>query len=109
MHRLGFVHRDLYLSHIFFHEGQLAGPKLSLIDLQRVGKPRWRQSRWVVKDLAALNFSAPASLISRADRLRWLVAYLRCASLDAAGRRLAYRVIGKTERIARKELRRRRT
>jgi tRNA A-37 threonylcarbamoyl transferase component Bud32 len=58
LHELGFVHRDLYASHIFLHdhEGRM---KLYLIDLARAFRPRWRMFRWRVKDLAQLKFSMP--------------------------------------------------
>ncbi len=64
-HRAGFVHRDLYTSHIFMDEseGELS---LSMIDLARMFKPRWRRVRWFVKDLAQLKFSMPDA---------WLDAY----------------------------------
>ncbi len=53
-----------------------------LTDLQRVFRPRLRGERWLIKDLASLNYSAPAGLIARADRLRWLKRYLGVAKLD---------------------------
>ena len=104
-HRAGYAHRDLYLSHIFFDPAAASQPSLHLIDLQRVIRPRYRAMRWVVKDLAALNFSTPADLLSRTDRMRWLTRYLGQRRLDAAGRRLAYRIIGKTQEIARRQRR----
>jgi Ser/Thr protein kinase RdoA (MazF antagonist) len=100
LHGLGMVHRDLYLSHIYFDP---VSQSLRLIDLQRVLRPVWRLSRWRVKDLAALNYSAPRPLISSADRLRWLREYLGTAKLGAAGKQWAYRVAGKTSRIARRD------
>ena len=105
-HGAGYAHRDLYLAHIFYDADAARGSQLHLIDLQRVIRPSYRAMRWIVKDLAALNFSTPAGLLSRTDRMRWLTRYLGKRRLDAAGRRLAYRVIGKTERITRREARR---
>jgi hypothetical protein len=102
-HGLGYVHRDLYLSHIFLDRGRPVDEAFRLIDVQRVMRPRWRSGRWIVKDLAALNFSAPRRLVSRTDRVRWLKHYLQTAKLDAAARRLAYRVLGKTLSIQRHE------
>lgn len=107
LHQRGYAHRDLYLSHIFYNHAQHGDESLCLIDLQRVIRPRWRRVRWIVKDLASLNFSSPVDILSRTGRLRWLLVYLGTEKLDAAGRRLAYRVLGKTARIARKEARRR--
>ncbi len=97
-HADGYIHRDLYLSHVFFDPN--GGDSLHLIDLQRVMRPRWRRRRWIVKDLAALNYSAPPRLVSRTDRLRWLKHYLGVSKLDASAKRLAYRVAGKTQWIA---------
>jgi len=48
----GFIHKDLYLKHIF-----VAGSDLYLIDLQRVLGPRPHRERWYMKDAAALAFS----------------------------------------------------
>ena len=103
-HQKGYIHRDLYLSHIFYDSDAVGEESLRLIDLQRVLRPRWRKERWIVKDLASLSFSAPRHCFSRTDRLRWLRDYLGAGKLDAAGKRLAYRVIGKTMSIARREL-----
>jgi len=57
-HQAGYVHRDLYTSHIFLaeREGRI---ELRLIDLARMFRPRWRPMRWRVKDLAQLKFSMP--------------------------------------------------
>jgi len=87
---------------------------LHLIDLQRV---RWPgpgkvRRRWIVKDLAELNYSAPAEAISRTDKLRFLRAYLALGSARQAGRlpdrarKLAGDVVAKTRRIARHDARR---
>jgi len=105
-HGRGYVHRDLYLAHIFFDESSSAPPRLKLIDLQRVRRPKWRLLRWIVKDLAALDYSAPATHVSRTDRLRWLTRYLREANLDAGRRALAYRIAGKSLAMARHDRRR---
>ncbi len=103
LHGRGYVHRDLYLSHVFYDPSQPIERSLCLIDLQRVLRPRWRFRRWIVKDLAALNYSTPFSLVSRSDRLRWLRCYLGIARLDASARRLLYRIVGKTQSIAGRE------
>ncbi len=103
LHAHGYAHRDLYLSHVFFDPSDQS---LRLIDLQRVIRPTWRFSRWVVKDVASLNYSTPARLVSRTDRLRWMRYYLGARKLGIAGKRLAYRVIGKTRQVARRDSRR---
>lgn len=107
-HGLGYVHRDLYLSHLFFDEDENASPEksLHLIDLQRARKPRCCRRRWVVKDLAALNFSTPSDVISNTDRIRWLKCYLQTSKLGADARRLIYFIVGKTQKMTRHEQRR---
>jgi len=80
-HNAGYVHRDLYFSHVFISEDAPAGERFSLIDLGRVFRPRLRRERWVVKDLGELDFSARMGGVRRGDRLRFLRTYLRaCAS-----------------------------
>lgn len=103
LHGQGYIHRDLYLSHVFYDPSPPMERSLCLIDLQRVIRPRWRFRRWMVKDLASLNFSTPSRLVSRTDRVRWLRRYLGIEKLDASARRLVYRVVGKTQRIAERE------
>lgn len=103
MHGAGFTHRDLYLCHLFL----LPEGKIALIDLQRVARGGPGHRRRMVKDLAALNYSAPSPAVTRADRVRFLLTYLEERRLDAAGRRLARRVVLKTERIRRHDARRR--
>lgn len=105
-HRLGYVHRDLYLSHIFYDPALEPGEALRLIDLQRVMRPASLKTLWVIKDLASLNFSTPSLLVSRVDRIRWLKLYLGVPKLDARAKQILYLVVGKTHRIARHERRR---
>jgi hypothetical protein len=103
-HRAGFVHRDLYLSHIFVRAAtaevsENEGPsrdEFRLIDLQRVFRPRWRRRRWVVKDLAALNYSTPADRVGPWERLRFLCRYVRSCDRFGPARELARRVQAKT-------------
>lgn len=96
-HAAGFVHRDLYLCHVFLKpDGGFC-----LIDLQRVFRPRWRRRRWMVKDLAALHLSTPAECVGRGERLRFLCRYLRTCGLPEDARRLLRSVERKTRRMAR--------
>jgi membrane-associated phospholipid phosphatase len=97
MHGAGFTHRDLYLCHLFLRPDG----GLTLIDLQRVTRGGPGHRRRAVKDLAALNYSAPSPAVTRADRMRFLLAYLGRRRLGAAGGRLARRIVRKTERIRR--------
>lgn len=105
-HTLGYVHRDLYLSHIFYNVDTDPSNQFCLIDLQRVMRPVWRHGRWVVKDLAALNYSTPRNTATMTDRVRFLRFYLGVRRLGPVGKRLTRRVAAKTGRIARHDQRR---
>ncbi len=106
LHDKGYFHRDLYLCHVFYDPEAAIEEALRLIDLQRVIRPTCLRRRWLVKDLAALNYSTPPAVATRTDRLRWLKQYLGVSKLDPPARRLAYRVAGKTRRIARHDRKR---
>ncbi len=119
-HALGMVHRDLYLSHVFGSALDTEAPRLSLIDLQRAVRLGWRRERWIVKDLAALNYSTPPAAAAPRDRLRWLKRYLslgggQIARAEACGsarlrrpdRVLVRRIIAKTQQIRRHDARHR--
>jgi len=58
LHAAGYVHRDLYASHVFL---DASGDEVSLylIDLARMFAPLRRKFRWRVKDLAQLKYSMP--------------------------------------------------
>ncbi|MBP7935134.1 MAG: hypothetical protein KA354_10850 [Phycisphaerae bacterium] len=107
-HRAGFVHRDLYLCHIFFDaqaEAEPGGdgrPRFTLIDLQRVFRPKWRFRRWVIKDLAALSFSVPSDRVGPFERLRFLCRYARACPRFGTARELAGPVAAKVARMARR-------
>ncbi len=87
LHGNGFFHRDLYLAHLIVTEDERWGRPF-LIDLQRVEQRFPPRHRWLVKDLAALAYSAPAT-VSRADRLRFLMQYLCKSRVDPLVRRWA--------------------
>jgi len=103
LHKAGFVHRDLYLCHIFITTdgGQ---DRLTLIDLQRVFRPRWRRRRWIIKDLAALNFSTPVDRVGRFERLRFLCRYLRYRGEIGSVRSLVRWIDAKTRRMAKRKV-----
>jgi len=122
-HRAGFVHRDLYLSHIFIQPatehrepvesrpgqtgveegGSGRHEEFRLIDLQRVFRPSWRRRRWVVKDLAALHYSTPADRAGLPERLRFLCRYVRACGRFGTARQLARAVGAKASRMAARE------
>lgn len=107
-HQTGVCHRDLYLCHIFADLDPAAGrpPRFTLIDLARTHRPRFRRLRWIIKDLSQLDCSARQIGASRADRLRFLVAYLGLRPSAPRVRYYARRIGRKSDclvrRIARK-------
>lgn len=105
MHEGGVNHRDYYLCHIHILPDAEPWPRLFVIDLNRADRRAKVGRRWKVKDLAALNYSAPARIFSRADRLRFLKIYLAGDSPDATQRRFARDVLEKTARIAKHAVR----
>lgn len=101
LHHAGLNHQDLYLNH-FFLEGENS---LFLIDLQRVQRRSSVPLHYLVKDLAQLNYSAHYyGSFSRTDRLRFLLEYLQVDYFGEEARRLWRRIAGKTERIARHDI-----
>lgn len=97
MHAAGLHHQDFYLTHLMAPEGESSQP-IHVLDLGRV---RWRRrlsQRWIVKDLAQLNYSASA--LPASDRLRFLSLYLD-RPITAADRALIHRVLRKSRAIAR--------
>lgn len=87
MHAGRLCHRDLYTAHIFVDICENGQARFCLIDLQRMVRLGLRKKRWYVKDLAALAASAPVGLISRTDRMRFLLAYLQPGGLDGKEKR----------------------
>ncbi len=95
MHAAGFNHRDLYLCHIL-RDGK---GNLYIVDLHRMQRRAAVPERWRVKDVAALNYAAPAGIISRTDRLRFLKAYLGTERLSGRDKRFALKILKKTEKM----------
>jgi len=84
-HAAGWRHRDFYSCHLFVAPGGEGGMALTLIDLQRVFRPRWRTLRWRIKDLAQLNYSADEIVVPWRWRLRFFGDY--CADRDRREKR----------------------
>lgn len=94
MHAAGLHHQDFYLNHLLLGDEDEA--RVSVIDLGRVRRQSPLALRWIVKDLAQLNFSA-LRLPAR-ERLRFLRQYLG-RPLDAGDRSLIRRIEAKSRRI----------
>ena len=106
LHAARLAHRDLYLSHVYIDEDTDGSVRLSLIDLQRMMRPRLRWKRWMIKDLAALDYSTPAAAASAADRLRFWIRYRGSSRLMPGDKTIIRAVARKTRRIARHSARR---
>lgn len=107
LHGAGYIHRDMYLSHVFADGRESASPVLTLIDLQRVLAKPLRWSRWVARDLAQLDYSTPQAVANTRARLRFLKAYLGDRKLATReSRRLIRRVVAKSNAIARHDAKR---
>ena len=101
MHSSGLNHRDYYLCHVFLREkNQEKDFELFVLDLHRVDIRHKVGQRWVVKDLAALNYSSLGLPIHATDRIRFLKAYLQKDRLDEKDHRLLRQVLRKTRKIA---------
>ncbi len=98
LHSAGWRHRDFYLCHFFIEDGA-SPPRFTIIDLQRVFRPRFRPQRWRIKDLAQLHFSAKEAGIGRTPMLRFLLRYCAKARLDAETKALARAILRKSRRI----------
>jgi heptose I phosphotransferase len=103
-HQSAMCHRDLYLCHIFVDLDLSAArpPAFTIIDLARTLRPRMRRMRWILKDLSQLDCSARQIGATRADRLRFLLAYLGLQTGSARIRWYARRVIRRSDRILRR-------
>jgi len=77
LHEHDYFHRDLYLCHVFLGRNADGAISLRLIDLARMIECPLMPQRWAIKDLAALEYSSPRPLVTRADRLRFLYYYCR--------------------------------
>lgn len=81
IHENGVNHRDFYLCHFLLDRACLGAPgdflriRLFLIDLHRVQLRRKTPSRWVVKDVSGLYFSALDIGLNRRDLLRFMKTY----------------------------------
>lgn len=100
-HAAGFNHRDFYCCHFFIREPSRGQFEVRLIDLQRVERRRRLRSRWLVKDLAQLAYSAPRDRLSCTHRLAFIKAYLGVRKLRRCDKRLIRRVLAKQQAMER--------
>lgn len=100
-HGANCYHRDFYCGHFLVKEQKEALPILYLIDLQRVRQRCYLRRRWKTKDLAALNFTADSTAISKADRLRFFLAYLNVLQLAPSHKRWIHQILSRTQKMDR--------
>jgi heptose I phosphotransferase len=106
LHGNGLFHRDLYLSHVFLTRNADGRIVLRVIDLARMIEKPLRPRRWRIKDLAALDHSATAPMVTRADRLRFMKIYCGMDVPRDRLRRDMAAVRARAARIARHDARR---
>lgn len=104
MHRAGFNHKDFYCCHIFIRRTEDGQREWRVLDLQRVDRRRWLRNHWIIKDIAALNYSAPYRIITRTDRLRFLIHYMGGKDIVRQNRSFIRQVMRKTIRISRHDV-----
>ncbi|NMG64659.1 lipopolysaccharide kinase [Azoarcus indigens] len=98
LHKRGQVHNCLYPKHLFIRLGTTAAQdEARLIDLEKT-RPLWLGAHDRARDLDALN--RHADRLPATDRLRFLLRYLGRDRLDAAGKRLARRILDRHRRKA---------
>lgn len=100
LHEAEYFHRDLYLCHVFLTRNRDGAIVLRVIDLARMIERPLNPGRWRIKDLAALQYSAPSPIVTRADRMRFMRAYYGANASKELMRSDIHRVAAKTRRIA---------
>ncbi len=99
-HETKYRHRDLYFSHIFYSDNG----RFYLIDLARTFKPALLAERFRVKDIAQLYHSAQGRYFSKTDRLRFYLGYAGHSRLTSKDKIFIHKVINKTRRMARHDI-----
>lgn len=97
MHDANMHHQDFYLTHLLLPESE-NDKTVRVIDLGRVQQHAQLAHRWIVKDLAQLNYSAHG--VSNRDRWRFLRAYLQ-RPIRPSDKKLVQSVLKKSNAIAR--------
>ncbi|MBC8481413.1 MAG: hypothetical protein H8D47_01950 [Planctomycetes bacterium] len=104
-HNTGYRHRDLYFAHIFLDSDE----NFHLIDLARAFKPKIFASRYRIKDIAQLYYSAPAKFFSRTDRFRFYLRYRQIQKLSRKDKLFIRRLKSKTKKMASHDIKHSRT
>jgi len=104
-HNTGFRHRDLYLCHIFCNRQE----QFTLIDLNRAFKPFAFSQKYLIKDLAQLYYSSPGDTVTKADRLRFFLAYQQKEKLTKYDKAIIKKIKLKALRMTRHDKKHNRT
>jgi heptose I phosphotransferase len=99
MHQSGFNHRDFYLCHLLIGTEENNKDELFVVDLHRVDIRKKVPERWIIKDLAALNYSSKSKNITRTDKLRFLKYYLSTGKISEQEKLFVLKIIKKTNRM----------
>jgi heptose I phosphotransferase len=99
MHQRGFNHRDFYLCHLLIGTEENNRDELFIVDLHRVDIRKKVPERWIIKDLAALNYSAKSKNITRTDKLRFLKYYLSIGKISKQDKLFVLKIIKKTNKM----------
>ncbi len=99
MHNAGMHHQDFYLGHLMMRQdsAQTTSPHIHVIDLGRACYRPQLATRWVVKDLAQLYYSA--SQFTPEERTLFMESYLH-RPLNASDQPLVHRIKRKSAAIA---------
>jgi heptose I phosphotransferase len=97
MHAAGMHHQDFYLTHLMMPQSGAPLP-IRVLDLGRARFQPRLAHRWIVKDLAQLNYSAAG--VASSERLRFLARYLGRA-ITRRDRPLIRSIVRKSQSIAR--------
>ena len=101
LHDAGMNHQDFYLNHFFIGEDE----SVYLLDLQRVQLRQRVPERYLIKDLAQLNYSVDYyGGFSRSDKMRFLKGYTGSEKFTEKDKTLIAKVLVKTARIARHDV-----
>jgi heptose I phosphotransferase len=104
LHRGGVCHRDFYLCHFLRPNSEGETPAISVIDLHRALIKPQLGTRWKVKDLSGLYFSAMDIGLTRRDLLRFISLYSERPWREALSSERGFwqKVVARAEKMYRK-------
>ncbi len=107
MHKAGLAHIDLFSWHVFV---KFKGEEVDIqpIDLERTKRrgnmpwAEWTFERRKIDDLTALNLTTPSPLVPNTLRMRFYLTYRGHSHLDAADKKLVYKIMARCRYRGRK-------